>query len=293
MEAEAESKAKREIERETGEPYDPAPEKAEKAPEKTAESTEEKADKPAAPVAAAVAGAAEDSKSDDKRGSAAPAERQYSPYERKLRRQYKMNKDLLLSENDVIPGFVIAKGETVIRSYRCLATSKGDGTVCLTNKRLLVNASERSEIEIDKVTGIKFSKFSNFSAVKFLLWLIFFGLGVFMLLLPKFNSGMNIPMITGENWKNWFTYLFYSLGGVFVLISIPLFFSMLKKTFYFYVYAKEDAPFLECKSGSYAKRERKGKVYKYMVAKAGKESEKAARELGALIIEAKEGRYDF
>ena len=292
VEADAEKKARKEIERETGETYDPPAPEAPAAPA-TPEVVVAAA---AAPVVAATAPetpAASAPAPSSTTSSASREPRQYSKYEKKLRKQYKMNKDLLLSENDVIPGFVIAKGENVIRSYRCLATAKGDGTLCLTNKRLLINAGERSEVSIDKVTGIKFSKYSNFSFLKFLFWLIFFGLGAFMLILPTFRSGMNIPMITGDSWKDWFTYLFYACGAVSVVISIPLFFTMLKKTFYFYVFAREEAPFLECKSGSYAKREKKGKVYKYMVAKAGKESEKAARELGALIIEAKEGRYDF
>ena len=216
----------------------------------------------------------------------------YSRTEKHLRKQYHLHKDLLLHSNSVVPGFVIAKGENVIRSYSCLSAGRGDGVLCLTNKRLLINAGERSEIDIDKVSGIKFSRSTHFSFGKFLFWLIFFGLGVFMLLLPSFNSGMNIPGITGESWKDWFGILFYVCGGISVLISLPLFFTMVKKNFYFYVYAREEAPFLEYKSRAYAKREKKGKVYKYTVSKAGRESEKAARELGALIIEAKEGRYD-
>lgn len=275
VESEAEQNAIKEIEKETGEHYEPAP--AQQAAEQAAPAD--------APVVAALP-VEETPKEEEKKP------RKYSSYERKLRRKYKLDKDKLLSENDAVPGFIIAKGETVIRSYNCLSTGKGDGILCLTNKRLLINAGERSEIAIDKVSGIKFSKYGRFSFGKFLFWLIFFGLGAFMLMLPSFNSGMNIPGITGESWKDWFTILFYVCGGISVLISLPFFFTMVRKTFYFYVYAREEAPFLEYKSRSYARREKKGKVYKYMVSKAGKESEKAARELGALIIEAKEGRYD-
>ncbi|MBO4472370.1 MAG: hypothetical protein J5765_01040 [Clostridia bacterium] len=295
VEAQAEQDAVREIERETGEHYElptasaepsPAPEAKPQEAEQPVASAETPAPAPeAAPVAVPVP-EAEPMKSADK------APRKYSSYERKLRRKYKLDKDSLLSENDAVPGFIIAKGENVIRSYSCLSAGRGDGILCLTNKRLLINAGERSEIDIDKVSGIKFSRSTHFSFGKFLFWLIFFGLGVFMLLLPSFNSGMNIPGITGESWKDWFGILFYVCGGISVLISLPLFFTMVKKNFYFYVYAREEAPFLEYKSRSYAKREKKGKVYKYQVGKAGKESEKAARELGALIIEAKEGRYD-
>ena len=188
---------------------------------------------------------------------------------------------------------MIARGETVIRTYSCLASKKGDGTLCLTNRRLLIDAGERSEIGIDKVSGIKFCKFSRFSFLKFLFWLIFFGLGAAMVALPFIHTQVQIPMITGDAWQSWFNILFYACGAVSLLISLPLFFTMVRKSFYFYVYAREEAPFLEYKSKSFAKREKKGKVYKYMVANAGKESEKAARELGALIIEAKEGRFDF
>ena len=292
VEAEAEAQAKKEIEKETGEPYElPATPEKEAAPVATEslplpvvmEGSSENAEVPASAKEKPVAA---------EENPAQPAKRKYSSYERKLRKKYKLDKDPLLSENDAVPGFVIAKGENVIRCYNCLDAGSGDGVLCLTNKRLLINAGERSEIDISKVSGIKFSKYSVFSFFKFLFGLIFLGLGVFMLLLPAFNSGMYIPMITGENWKDWFSILFYVCGGVSVVISLPLLFTMVKKNFYFYVFAKEEAPFLEYKSKSYAKRERKGKVYKYMVSKAGKESEKAARELGALIIEAKEGRYD-
>ena len=288
VEAEAVEKAKAEMKRDTGETY---------------ELPESPAEPPAAPVIPVVAPVKEESSPKKEKGAFSepehdegevlPPVKEYTDYERKLRRKYKLGKDVLLSANDVVPGFVIAKGENVIRTYRCLTTKKGDGTLCLTNRRLLINAGERSELDIAKVSGIKFSQYTNFSFPKFLFWIIFLGLGVFMLLLPTTHTGMNIPFLTGESWKGWFTYLFYACGGVSAAISIPLFFTMVKKTFYFYVYAKEEAPFFEVKSKAYAKREKKGKVYKYMVTKAGRESEKAARELGALIIEAKEGRYDF
>ena len=48
---------------------------------------------------------------------------------------------------------------------------------------------------------------------------------------------------------------------------------------------------LEALKGKLGKK--KGKQYSFVVTDAGKESEKAARELGALILEVKEGRYDF
>ena len=294
VEAEAEVKAKKEYEKETGEPYDapaPAPQEA-PAPEATV-------------VAAAVAPAVAETPveaAESATASAAPKKltkkeaseaKKITAYERKLRKKYKLDKDPLLSKNDAVPGFVIAKGENVIRSYCCLEAGKGDGILCLTNRRLLINAGERSEIDIDKVSGIKFCQYTIFSFAKFLFGLIFLGLGILMLLLPAFNSGMNIPGITGDSWKSWFTILFYICGGVSVVIGLPLLFTMVKKNFYFYIFAREETPFLEYKSRSYARREKNGKVYKYQVSKAGKESEKAARELGALIIEAKEGRYDF
>ena len=281
VEAEAEQAAIREIKEESGEDYVP-PQSA--VAQQSAQPQKKGNEQSAAPAA-----------------EEAPAqplapltkeEKKHQKYQNKLRKKYKMDRDPLLNDHIAVPGFVIAKGENVIRSYSCLSTAKGDGILCLTNRRLLVDAGERSEVPIDMVSGIKFSKYAKFSFIKFLFWLIFFGLGALMLLLPHFHASIPIPAITGKSWKSWFTYLFYPCGGVSVLISIPLFFTMLKKTFYFYIYAREDTPFLECKSKAYAKRERKGKVYKYMISKAGSESEKAARELGALIIEAKEGRYD-
>ena len=50
---------------------------------------------------------------------------------------------------------------------------------------------------------------------------------------------------------------------------------------------------MEVKNRTYALREKKGHVYRYTLSRAGKESDKAARELGALILEVKEGRYNF
>ncbi len=219
-------------------------------------------------------------------------EKKYSSYEKKLRKKYGLNRDILLSKNEVLPDFILAKGENVIRSYHCLSGEKGEGTVCLTNKRLLINTGERAEIAIENVAGIRFARYTKFSIAKFVFWLLFFGLGCLMIALPFFYTRINIPFITGAYWKSWFKYVFFPCGGVSVLISIPLFATMVRKNFYFYIHSQQIAPFVECKSASYAKREQKGKVYKYMVSKAGKESEKAARELGALLIEAKEGRYD-
>jgi len=219
--------------------------------------------------------------------------REYTSYEKKLRRKYKIDKDNLLSSNDVIPGFVLAKGETVVRCYNCLDSRKGDGTLCLTNKRLLINADERSEVEVDTITGIKFSKNTFFSFFKFLFALLFFGIGAFMVALPFIKDSVNIPKITGADWKGWYQYLFIACGAVSLLISLPLWIKMIKKSFYFHVYIREGSPFLECKSWAVIKREKKGTQYSFIVSDAGKECEKAARELGALILEVKEGRYNI
>ena len=246
----------------------------------------------ALPIAAPTTNAQEPTMANNDQRETAQT-RKYNAYEKKLRRRYKIDKDLLLSKNEIVPGFVLAKGENVIRSYQCLASKKGDGTICLTNKRLLINADERSEVEIDKVSGIKFSKNTYFSVAKFLFGLIFLGLGALLILIPFFRSGMNIPFITGENWKSWFFYLFIACGAVGVLIGLPLWLTMVKKYFYFNIFVKEGTSFLECKSKSFIKSEKKGKSFGFVVAGAGKESEKAARELGALLLEAKEGRYNF
>ena len=220
--------------------------------------------------------------------------REYSSFERKLRRKYRLDKDLLLSNNDIVPGFILAKGENVVRCYNCLSSKKGEGTVCLTNKRLMINADERSEVAVNMVTGIKFAKNTYFSVAKFLFGLLFLLLGAAMILLPFFRDKVPvIPYVTDDHWKNWFMYLFIACGAVSVLISFPLLGTMVKKMFYFTVFVNEGAPFLECKSKSFVKNEKKGKQYSFVVTDPGKESEKAARELGALILEVKEGRYDF
>ena len=221
---------------------------------------------------------------------ASPA-KEYTRAEARLRRKYKMNNDVLLSENDVVPGFVIAKGENIVRTYNCLS-GKGGGTICLTNKRLLINAAERSEMDIKQVSGIKFSNSTNFNFLKFLFGLIFVALGGFLIAVPAIRNSVAIPYLTGEAYKSWFAYVLYPCGGVSALIGLPLLFTTIKTSFYFYVYARVETPFLECKSAALAKRERKEKAYKFMVAKPGKESDKAARELGALIIEVKDGKYD-
>ena len=221
-----------------------------------------------------------------------PATREYTSHEKKLRRKYKMDKDVLLSGNDVIPGFVLAKGENVVRSYNSLDSDKGTGTICLTNKRLLINADECSEVEVSSISGIKFSKNTYFSFFKFLFALIFLGAGAFLIAYPFLKESVKIPFID-EHWKDWFKYLSVAVGAVLVLISFPLWAKMVKKYFYFNVYVKESAPFFECKSKAVVKSESKGGQFKFLVSDAGKEIEKAARELGALIIEVKDGRYNF
>ncbi len=221
-----------------------------------------------------------------------PVEREYTPQERKLRRKYKIDSDGLLSKNDVVPGFVLAKGENVVRCYACLDSAKGDGTICLTNKRILINADEQSEVEVSNVSGVKFYKNTYFSFFKFLFALIFFGVGAFLIAYPFLKESMQVAFI--ENiWKDWFKYLFVAVGAVLVLISLPLWAKMVKKYFYFNIFIKESTPFFECKSKSIVKCEKKGGQFKFLVSESGKEIEKAARELGALLLEVKDGRYNF
>lgn len=258
-------------------------------PDKTAEDTVVIKD----PVIAPVAPLKEEAVMADKKETAPQQKKEYSSYERKLRRKYGMEKDILLSGNDILPGFVLAKGENVVRCYNCLASKKGEGTVCLTNKRLMINADERSEVAVGMVTGIKFARNTYFSVAKFIFGLLFLLLGAAMVALPFFRDKVTVPYVTGTYWKNWFMYLFIACGAVSVLISLPLLGTMVKKFFYFIVFVNEGAPFLECKSSSFVKSEKQGKQYNFVVTNAGKESEKAARELGALILEVKEGRYDF
>ena len=216
--------------------------------------------------------------------------REFSEYEQKLRQEYKMEEDLLLSDNTAVPGFVIAKGENVIRTYSCLDSARGEGTICLTNKRLLINTDECVEVGIERITGTKFCRYWTFSFIKFFFGLLFFLVGAAMFALPFVHESVGI---TGDSWKAWYQYFFLGCGAVLILLSLPFFLTMVKKYFYFLVYAQESAPFFEVKSKTILKREKKGDVYKFVVASGSKESEKAARELGALIIEAKDGRYDF
>ncbi len=248
---------------------------------------------PAPPVVGAVAAEPEEAVMAEETVNTPPATREYTSHEKRLRRQYKIDTDVLLSANDVIPGFVLAKGENVVRCYNSLDSDKGTGTICLTNKRLLINADECSEVEVGSVSGIKFSKNTYFSFFKFLFALIFLGLGAFMIALPFIKDGVNIPYVTGEAWKDWFKYLFIACGAVSVLISLPLWATMVKRYFYFNVFVKESAPFFECKSKSVIRSEKNGGQFKFLVSDAGKEIEKVARELGALIIEVKDGRYNF
>ena len=221
-----------------------------------------------------------------------PMKKEYTRAEKNLRRKYKLDKDELLSSNDLIKGFVLARGEKVVRTYHCIASDKGEGTLCLTNRRLLVNADERSEIGVEQVSGIKFCSHVKFSFFKFVFALIFLAAAALSTLITFIDFGIEIPRITGDPVK-WAVILCYVGTGIGALIALPLLFTMVKKTFYFYIYARQEAPYVECKNSSYIKREKKGKVANCMVATAGKESEKAARELGALLIEIKEGRFDI
>jgi len=218
--------------------------------------------------------------------------RTYTKTEKKLRRKYKMDKDNLFASNDVVPGFILARGEHVIRTYRCLASSKGLGTICLTDRRLLVNADERSEVTIEQITGIRFCKYANFYVVKLIFGLIFSALAILSLLLPFVNFGINIPNISGDDGPAMWAMILCLVGAAAGIgIALPFWITLVRKTFYFFVYANINTPFIACKNASFMKREAKGKVATCMVVSAGKESEKAARELGALIIEIKEGRF--
>ena len=248
------------------------------------------AETPVAPVPVYAAVAAESSAPAHEK--AETPSRDYTKAERKLRKKYKIDNDELLSSHEVISGFVIAQGEKVIRTYHCLASDKGDGTLCLTNRRLLVNANERSEVSIEQISGIKFSKYAKFYVPRLLFALLFLAIAVLCILITAVDFGFTIPNITGEGEKMWAVILCYVGAGISAIISLPFFLNMVKKTFYFYIYARQDQPFVECKSSGYLKREKKGQASRSMVAAAGKESEKAARELGALLIEIKEGRYD-
>ena len=248
---------------------------------------------PVVPVIPVATSGEEENSMADAPTDSAPKPREYTPYERRLRRKYKLDKDILLSENDIVPGFILAKGENMVRCYHCIDSRKGEGTLCLTNKRLLINTDEHAEVAVEDVMGIKFSKNTYFSFFKFLFALIFLGLGAFMILLPFVHTGMNIPSITGESWKEWFKYLFIACGAVSVLISFPLWKRMVKSYFYFSIFVREGAPFIECKSRSVVKGEKKGTQFNFILSDAGKESEKAARELGALLLEVKDGRYNF
>ena len=165
----------------------------------------------------------------------------------------------------------------------------------MTNKRLLVNSDERSEVEVDRVTGIKFMKRLTLSVVKLIFAIIFFVIGAALIATP-FLLTMDSPVaeMIALFWKDWMRYLFFGLGGLNVVISLPFWFTMIKKYFRFNILVKDSASFLECKSPTFFKKEKKGKMSgTFILAKAGKESEKAARELGALLIEIKAGRYDF
>ena len=297
VEADAVRQAKEEIKKESGEDYDPdesapakkeSPKKAgfsEKPASAKKSSAEKSGQKKDDAVAKGADSAAKDSEGDN-----------FSRTEKHLRKQYRLHKDLLLRSNRVVPGFVIAKGETVIRTYHCLDSAKGEGTICLTNKRLLLNADERAELDINRISGIKFSKYTKINFMKLVFALIFFLPGILLFLLPFLvKSGMQSSFIVelAAKWKTFYTVLFLFLGVAFIGGSLPFILTMVHKTFYFYVYATDGVPFFECKNRSFAKREQGGMTFKCLISNAGSDSEKAARELGALIIEAKEGRYNF
>ncbi len=205
------------------------------------------------------------------------------PYQKKLRKKYKLERDELFGNNAIVDGFVLANSEKLLRSYQCLSTANGSGIITVTNKRVLFDAGERTEVPVENIVGIKYARYSHFSFAKFLFSLILIGGGVFVaLFLERFIGGMSW-------YKGWLKYASYGVGAVMLLCSIPLL-KWVNKSFYLRFYALQNEAFVSYKGAG--KKKDLGENETSIIAAAGKECSKAAREIGALILDIKAGRYN-
>jgi hypothetical protein len=203
---------------------------------------------------------------------------------KKLRKKYKIDKDSIFSENDYVDGFILANNETLLRRYDALKVNGGNiGRILITNKRMLFNTSEKAEIPLASVNGIRSAKYWTLNWVKFIFSLIFIGIAAFAFI----YDFTTFDFFQG---KAWLIYIIMGVGAVFALFGLIMLFTFARRRFALKVFISSSYEFITYNS---KKRKKENAIMEsVIVAMPGKELDKMVREVGALIIQSREGYFD-
>ena len=194
-----------------------------------------------------------------------------------------ISRDEIFSDNEYADGFVLSDNEYVLRRYQAFRPEKGSGRITVTNKRILIDAGEVSEVPVEDVTSIKSKKYTKFSAAKVIFGLLFVLIcaGVFVY---NFAFGGFLELVQFD----WAVYCILAGGALFGLIGLIMLFNSKKKHFGLSIYVKGEDMFAEFGTVS-----KKSKVISSVVRTApGKDFDKFRREIGALLIKIREKNFD-
>ena len=180
---------------------------------------------------------------------------------------------------DKLQGFVLSNNEHLIKEYKCLKVSneKKMGYVIVTNKRLLCNAGNITEIDIDNINGFSSQYAFSFMFGQMLKFLVFALLGFIGIAIGlKLDPAL---AIIPYNWVNW---IVFGVGCVLGFVSLFFLKGWYGKVFMFSVFAKATSV-LEIYS---AKR---GANFANTVKfKPTSTAKKMGLEIGAVVAEVKE-----
>ena len=194
-----------------------------------------------------------------------------------------ISRDEIFSDNEYADGFVLSDNEFVLRRYQAFRPEKGSGRITVTNKRILIDAGEVSEVPVEDVTSIKSKKYTKFSVVKVIFSLLFVLIcaGVFVY---NFAFGGFLELVQFD----WAVYCILAGGALFGLIGLIMLFKSKKRHFGLSIYVKGEDMFAEFGTVS-----KKSKVISSIVRTApGKDFDKFRREIGALLIKIREKNFD-
>lgn len=165
-----------------------------------------------------------------------------------------------------------------------LINPTGNGIITVTNKRLLCTTNELSETELDNITGIVSKYKSKFSAVKIILFFLLSGLAA-----ACFMAATSNVIDLASMWAtmpSWFKWVLYSGGGISAISAFFIIITVNKKEFHIQIYTKASQALMSYK-GTIGKAK-----HTAIRVRPGKESKYIVHELGAVILEAKSGKYN-
>ncbi|NCA66669.1 MAG: hypothetical protein EOM87_01245 [Clostridia bacterium] len=202
----------------------------------------------------------------------------------KLRKKYKINKDPIFCENDYVDGFILANNEILLKRYDALKVNGGNvGRILITNKRMLFNTSEKAEIPLDEVIGIRSAHHWTLSWVKLIFSMLLIAAAAFAFVYD-FTSFSFIAD------KAWLVYIIIGLGAVFALIGVILLFTFARKRFALKIFIHSAYEFITYNSKK--KKKENAIMQSVIIAMPGKELDKFVREVGALILQSREGFFN-